>query len=89
MKRVGTFGIFERMSQKNNKNLKLSPLSNLKSACSGKDGWGSVTIAMPNEVITNLLINPDFYVGGLLICDRKEFEIEKALSESEVSECTT
>lgn len=86
MDKIGTFGIFERMSQKNNKELKVSPLSNVKSACSGKNGWGSVTIAVPNEVITNLLINPDFYVGGLIICDRKEFEKEKSLLESEVSE---
>lgn len=81
--KIGTLGIFERMSQKNNKELKVSPLSNVKSACSGNDGWGSITIAMPNEVITNLLINPDFYVGGLLICNKEEFEKEKALVESE------
>lgn len=86
MDKIGTFGIFERMSQKSNKELKVSPLSNVKSACSGKNGWGSVTIAVPNEVITNLLINPDFYVGELIICDRKEFKKEKSLLESEASE---
>lgn len=38
MDKIGTLGIFERMSQKNNKELKVSPLSNVKSACSGKNG---------------------------------------------------
>lgn len=86
MDKIGVLGIFERMVQKNNKELMLSPLSNIKSACSGKNGGGSVTIAMPNEVITNFLINPGFYVGGFIICDRKEFEKEKSLLESEASE---
>ena len=49
---IGTLGIMERMSQKNNKDLKVSPLSNIISSCSGKDGWGRVTIAMPNEIVT-------------------------------------
>jgi hypothetical protein len=83
MDKIGTFGIFERMSQKSNKELKVAPLSNVKSACSGKNGWGSVTIAIPDKVITNFLMNPDFYVGGFVICDRKEFEKEKSLLESE------
>lgn len=85
MDKVGTLGIMERMSKRGNKELKLSPLSNMQSARSGKDGWGSVTIAIPNEIITNLLTNPDFYVGGFLICARSEFEKEKTLVESEES----
>lgn len=83
---IGTLGVMERMSQKNNKDLKVSPLSNIKSAHSGRDGWGSVTIAIPNEIVTGLLTKPDSYIGGLLICSKEEFEKEKKVAESEVSE---
>ena len=82
--KVGTLGIFERMSQKNNKALKVAPLSNVKSAQSGSKGWGEIRIALPNDLITNFLINPDYYVGGLIICEKSEFEKEKLLVESEV-----
>ena len=81
---IGTLGIMERMSQKNNKDLKFSPLSNIISARSGKDGWGNVAIAMPNEIVTGLLTKPDSYIGGLLICSKEEFEKEKTFAESEV-----
>lgn len=83
---IGTLGIMGRMSQKNNKDLKLSPLSNIISARSGKDGWGNVTIAMPNEIVVGLLTKPDSYIGGLLVCSKEEFEKEKKVAESEVSE---
>ena len=71
---MGTLGIMEKMSVDGNKELKLSPLSNIKSAQSGKDGWGSVTIAIPNDVILNLLVDQNYYVGGFLIAKREEFE---------------
>lgn len=74
----------ERMSQKDNKDLKLSPLSNIISAHSGKDGCGNVAIAMPNEIVTELLTKPDSYIGGLLICSKEEFEKEKKLAGREV-----
>lgn len=70
---MGTLGILEKMSQDNNKELKLSPLSNVVSAQSGKDGWGTVTIAMPNEIIGNLAIDKNYYVGGLIVAKRTEF----------------
>lgn len=82
---MGVFKVFESLSRKNNQSLKLSPLSNMKSACSGKNGWGSVTIAIPNELIGNLIINQELYVGGFIICDRSEFDKEKNLLESEKS----
>lgn len=83
---IGTLGIMERMSQKNNKDLKVSPLSNIISSRTGKDGWGNVTIAIPNEIVVGLLTKPDSYIGGLLICNKEEFEKEKKVAESEVSE---
>lgn len=82
--KIGTLGVFERMSQKNNKALKVSPLSNIRSAQSGKNGWGEIRIALPNELLANLLINPEYYIGGLIICDKSEYEKEKSLAESEV-----
>ena len=72
---------FEKMSKDNNQELKVSPLSNVKRACSGKNGWGEMTVAMPNDVITNFLINPDYYIGGLVICKRDEFEKYKEMYE--------
>ena len=71
---MGTLGIMEKMSLDNNKELKLSPLSNIKRAQSGKDGWGEVTIAIPNEIVIGLLEDPEKYIGGLIICNKAEFE---------------
>lgn len=71
---MGTLGIMEKMSSDGNKELKLSQLSNITGAQSGKDGRGRVTIAIPNEVVSNLLIDPNYYVGGFLIAKREEFE---------------
>lgn len=71
---MGTFNIFEKMSKDNNDELKLSPLSNMKSAKSGKNGWGSVEIAVPNDMVQHLLTDTNYYVGGLLLAKREEFE---------------
>lgn len=78
-----TLEVLSRMSKNGNKALKLSPLSNIKSARSGKEGWGEVTIALPNELISKLTIKPDYYIGGLILCERSEFKKEKELMESE------
>ena len=81
--KVGTLGIFERMSQKNNKALKLAPLSNVSSARSGKNGWGEISDAVPNEIIVNFLSKEEYYVRCLMICERTKIKKEKALVESE------
>jgi hypothetical protein len=73
-KSIGTLGIMSRMSDDNNQELKCVPLQNMKSAHSGKDGWGEITLAIPNEVVQHLLIDPDYYVGGLLFVSREEFD---------------
>lgn len=83
MSMADTLEILGRMSKKNNQALKLSPLSNVKSARSGKDGWGDITIALPNDLIAKFLTDSERLIGGLLICDRSEFEKEKKLMESE------
>ena len=84
--KIDTLEVMSRMSKKNNKDLKLAPLSNVKSMQSGKDGWGEVRIAIPNDLIVDYSINPDSYIGGLLLCKRAEYEKEKELLTSEVSE---
>lgn len=84
--KIDTLEVMSRMSKKNNKELKLAPLSNIKSMQSGKDGWGEVRIAIPNELIAEYSINPDMYLGGLLLCKRSEYEKEKELFISEVPE---
>ena len=71
------------MTKKNNKKVKLLPLSNMTSSKSGKNGWGEVTIAIPNELVTELVIKPEEFVGGLLLVDRIEYDKEKTLIESE------
>ncbi len=71
---MGTLGVFERMSNDNNKELKVSPISNVKRASTGKNGWGEMVIAMPNDIITSFLVDSDKYIGGLLICRKEEFE---------------
>ena len=61
---IGALGIMERMSQKNNKDLKVSPLSNIISAHSGKDGWGNVTIACVcnTTVALEICFNADSFI---------------------------
>ncbi len=66
--------IFDRMAQDNNIELQLAGMENIKSIQTGKDGWGSITIAVPNGVIVNLASNENYYVGGLLIAKREEYE---------------
>jgi len=68
--------VFSDMAKSGNKALKMIPLSNVKRYSSGKNGWGELTIAFPNELINNLAT--DNLVGGLLICDRNEYEKENA-----------
>lgn len=71
---MGTLGIMEKMSNDNNKELKVSPLSNIIRGNTGKNGWGEMVIAMPNDIITDFTINPQNYIGGLIICKKEEFE---------------
>ena len=62
------------MLMDNNEELKLSPLNNIKSTTIGKNGWGSVTIALPNDMVTHLAMDDEYYVGGLLLASREEFD---------------
>jgi hypothetical protein len=84
MDKVNNLDVLAKMSKDNNKELKFAPINtNLKRAQSGKDGWGEVTIAMPNDIICDLLVNPEYYVGGFLIAKREEFNKYKKQMEEE------
>jgi hypothetical protein len=83
-KKVNNVSVLAKMSEDGNPELKLSPLRNIKRAQSGKDGWGEVTIAIPNEIVQQLLIDPGYYVGGFLIAKREEFDkCKKSMEEEE------
>lgn len=76
--------VISSMTKKNNKKVKLMPLSNMVSLKSGgKDTWGEVTIMIPSELVVELAIKPEEFIGGLLLVDRSEYDKEKALLERE------
>ena len=79
---VGNFSIFMRMIERDDKALKLAPLSNIIGAQASKRGT-VVTIGVEGNVVTQIC--RDEFVGGLLLCDRKRFEEIKAEMENEAS----
>lgn len=62
------------LSKRNSPDIKMAPLANITSAVSGKDGIGTISIAVPNEVVKELLVNSSSFVGGLILCDRTAYE---------------
>ena len=73
----GPLEIFKAMSDKNNDDLKLAPMSNIKSVKQLKGSFGEITIAIPNECVTDFILGN--YVGGLIFCHRSEYDKEKDL----------
>ena len=54
--------------------------TNLKYARIGKDGWGEITIAVSNHVVTNI----DKFVGSLYMADAEAYkQVEKELEGGE------
>jgi hypothetical protein len=54
-----------------NKSILSFPISsNFKRGNTGKNGWGEIIIAIPNDVIINLTK----YIGALYLADQNEFE---------------
>ena len=76
---MGAIEIFKKMSDDNNCDLKVSPLSNVKGVKQGKDGWGELTIAIPNESVTDFVLGS--YIGGLLFVHKIEFDKYKENEE--------
>jgi hypothetical protein len=70
--------VLAKLSDENNKTLKLSPLSNIKSAKKISNGMGLVEIGVDEETIMKILAGE--LVGGFIIADRSEFNrVEKEL----------
>lgn len=63
--------VLAKLSDENNKTLKLSPLSNIKSAKKISNGMGLVEIGVDEETIMKILAGE--LVGGFIIADRSEF----------------
>ena len=66
------FQIFEQMSEDGNNEIKSIPFSNIKSAISGKDGWGTLSLAIPNECVPNFVLGN--YAGMLVFTSFEEYE---------------
>lgn len=54
--------------------------SNLKSAKTGKDGWGEVVIAVDNKTITEMAVR-DKYIGVLYLVSKEDWEKETKNNE--------
>jgi ethanolamine transporter EutH len=80
---ISGFDVFKEMV-KRDKNIKVYGFStNLKSAKTGSGGWGSVTIAVDNPTVQQVMIGKSV-VGLLYIIDVADFtEIKDELSKSE------
>jgi hypothetical protein len=72
--------VLAKLSDENNQTLKLSPLSNIKSARETSNGMGLVEIGVDKETIMKILAGD--LVGGFIISDRKEFKRVEAELES-------
>ena len=69
------------MSQKDNMSLKFIPLNKIKSVRPGIKDFAEVRMAIPNELAEDYLLNPNKYIGGLIICPWIEYEKEKKRME--------
>ena len=71
---ISAFEVFNKISVDDNKNLKFFSINdNFKSAKSGKNGWGSIEIAVDNASVVNLMEEVPM-VGGLLIVPKEDYE---------------
>lgn len=77
MSKISAFAVLSEMADRNLSGVMAFPLNtNLKYAHTGRDGWGEITVAVPNHVIANI----NKYVGSLYFADRGQYgEIESEL----------
>ena len=59
---------------KRNGDIRMFPLDNIKSAQTGKNGWGQITIAINNESVIDILT--DKGVGALYLVGKEDWEKE-------------
>lgn len=69
MSKNSDLSALDKMARDNKKIYLISISTNFKRATTGKNGWGEVVLAVPNETIMSL----DSYVGGLYLADQYEF----------------
>lgn len=69
--KVTSFDVFNKMTADDNKALQLAPLGNVIRAQKVKAGT-QVTIGVGGDVIGKIMSGD--LVGGLILCDKKEFE---------------
>lgn len=87
-KKINSFDVLKIMSERNLK-IKLFPIfDNLKNANAGKDGWGSITVAVDTETATKLMIGEKM-IAVIIVADFDEFtaiKTEIAENEAKMSE---
>ena len=80
MAAVNSFDVMKEMSRRNGK-IQLAPLSNIEHAAYSKKVKGTrITIGIAGNVVTGILTGD--YVGGLILCDKDEFNRIKAEMEA-------
>jgi hypothetical protein len=70
------------MTDRDDKALKLAPMSNIMQARKVKAGT-KVTIGVEGNVVAQILTRQ--FVGGLILCDRSRYEEVKAEMEAELA----
>lgn len=80
MPKINSFDVFKRMGDTNNRAMQLAPLGNIIKATKVKAGT-EITIGVGGNLITGIM-NGD-YIGGLIMCDKAEFDKVKAGMEEE------
>ena len=81
MAAVNSFDVMKEMCRRNGK-IQLAPLPNVEHANYSKKAKGTrVTIGVAGNVVTGILLGN--YVGGLILCDKDEFNRIKAEMEAD------
>lgn len=80
MSKISAFDVLSVMADRNLDVMALPLSTNFKRANTGRDGWGEITVAVPNRVIANL----DNYIGSLYLANRKQYgEVESELESQQ------
>ena len=80
MSKISAFDVLSVMADRNLDVMAFPLNTNFKYAHTGRDGWGEITVAVPNHVIANI----DNYVGSLYLANRKQYrEVEIELESQQ------
>jgi hypothetical protein len=82
---ISAFAVFLRMQDDDNHGLKLAPLGNVLHLQKVKAGT-KVTIGVEGDAVSAIALGK--YVGGLILCDKEQFEAtkERMLREHEAGQ---